>query len=281
MFVAEIKKPSPSPEPERKFKKPSEMKKGEGSPFGSPRPSHVSNGPTSRPAKPPPSESKPPVIESKKPAKPPTAPKNARISDLMKRFEKSPDPEQGTPSQSPSPKHDITSPAHRSDALAPPKRIDPDVSPVSGRKFNKRDSYSDLKKKFEDGTGHSDRSASPSSRESSRTTSPDKPSGGPSGTSPAPPWMKNRVNEERPGPKPFVKSPSPHELPPRGDRPVPPRAKEPPRPPPVEQPPPMARKSPQPGRRFPPPPGPAPPEPEDEMIEEEEESDPKQAFVYK
>ena len=263
------------------FKRPSEMKKNEGSPFNTPR--AVSNGLASRPGKPPPADSRPPPVESKKPAKPPPAPKTTRISEMMRKFEKSPGPEQGTPSQSPSPQHDVVSPTHRSDALAPPpRRTDPDTSPLSGRKFNKKESYGDLKKKFEEGPGggHSDRSASPSSRGSSRATSPD--TGKPSyphkpGSNVSPPlWAKNRD-------KPFVKSPSPHDLPAKplgGDRPMPPWKKEPPKP---EQQPPVARESPKPSRRFPPPPGPAPPEPQDESerIEEEDESDSKQPFVYK
>ena len=324
-----MKKPSLSPEPDRKFMKPSEMKRTkESSQFGSPS-SNISNGPMAKTNKPPApspavSDSKPPIPDYKSAAskvvKPPPAPKTARISDLMKRFEKSPGPEQSSPSQSPSPKHDITSPAHKS-GLAPPKKVEPDVSPVSGRRFHKRESLGDLKKKFEEhsGGGISDRSTSPSSREGSRGTSPDggKPFIPPKfggSTNAQPPWMKNRGNEEKPVPsKPFGRVPSPQpvqppkptpEPSPSPGRPLPPWKKEPARPvpepssspgrppamwkkepampPEQQQQQPVTKTSPKVGRRFPPPAGPPPPEPpaESEKIEEDT-SESKQAFVYR
>ena len=302
--ILEAKKSSPSPELERKFVKPSEMKRTQGSPFGSQN-SNVSNGPTitKHPAAPPPtSDSKPPVQNNKTAmAKPQPAPKNVRISDLMKRFEKSPGPEQSPPSEDPSP---VPSPTHKSSNLAPPKRVDPDASPLSGRKFNKKESLGDLKKKFEDGS--SDRSTSPSSREGSRATSPDggrptlphKPGGGShhgSGGAPVPPWVKNTIPQEKPLPsKQFGRAPSPHhDQPPKPPvavtdpvpslhRPLPPRKREPPMPNIVEQQP-FQKSSPKLGRRFPPPTTPAPPRPssESEKVEEEDLSDSKQAFVYK
>ena len=314
--LLEAKKPSASPEPERKFTKPSEMKKAHGSQFGSPS-SHVSNGPMANkpPVVPPTSESKPPTHSNKpaavKAAKPPPpAPKTARISDLMKRFEKSPGPDQSSPSKSPSPQHEVVSPTHMSNSLGPPKRVDPDVSPVSGRKFNKKESLGDLKKKFEEGSsgGFSDRSVSPSSREGSRGTSPDggkpflppKPggSGGShhgSSNAPPPPWLKNKIPEEKP-PRSFGRTPSPHhdhppppkpavsapESSPGLNRSLPPRKRDPPKPSVMEHQP-SPRNSPKVSRRFPPPTSPAPPEPpaESEKIEEEDASDAKQAFVYR
>ena len=270
------------------------MKRTQGSPFGS-QSSNVSNGPTVNkpPAPAPPAGDSKPSFQSNRPpamAKPQPAPKNARISGLMKRFEKSPGPESSSPSEGPSP---VPSPTHKSSNLGPPKRIDPDVSPLSGRKFNKKESLGDLRKKFEDGS--SDRSTSPSSRESSRATSPDggrptlpyKPGGGShqghgSGGAPVPPWVKNSIPQERP-PPPSKRPPSPdHNRPPKPavavtepvpsvHRPLPPRKREPPMPAMVEQQP-LPKSSPKFGRRFPPPSTPAPPKPptESEKIEEEE-----------
>lgn len=281
------------------------MKRTQGSPFGS-QSSNFSNGPTVNkpPAPAPPVGDSKPSIHSNRPpatAKPQPVPKNARISGLMKRFEKSPGPELSSPSEGPSP---VPSPTHVSNNFGPPKRIDPDISPLSGRKFNKKESLVDLKKKFEDGL--SDRSTSPSSKEGSRTTSPDggrptlppKPGGGSHhghglGGAPAPPWVKNSIPHERPLP-PSKRAPSPdhNKLPkpavavtettPSVHRQLPPRKREPPMPAMTEQQP-LSKSSPKVNRRFPPPASPAPPKPpiESEMIEEEDGSDSKQAFVYK
>ena len=311
----EAKKPSTSPEPERKFAKPSEMKRTQ---IGSPS-SNVSNGPTVKVVKPPPpgppvNDSKPPIHDNNKgPSgssggnssgssssrgpKPVTAPKNAKISDLMKRFEKSPGPDQSH-SESPSPQHNVISPVHKSTLGPPPKKVEPDKSPVSGRRFNKKESLGDLKKKFEEGSGgsggYSDRSTSPSSREGSRGTSPDggkpflPPKPGGSGNAPTPPWLKNKSSEERPplpssnSRPPFGRAPSPKhaaEPPPSGTgRPLPPWKKELPKP--AEQQP-GHRNSPNMGRRFPPPVAPAPPEPPAESEKIEEEDAKQQSFVYK
>lgn len=300
------------------------MKRTQASPFGSPSSTTVSNGPTVKTAKPPPPapvvDSKPPPLfrdnkptTSSKPAvtskqavtKPPPVPKTARISGLMKRFENNPGAEEQSPppSKSPSPKHEFASPVHSSRSgfnLGPPKKVDPDVSPLSGRKFNKKESLGDLKKKFEEG---SDRSVSPSSRESSRATSPDggrpflppKPGGGGSGSAPTPPWVKNKIAEDKPPlvtSKPFGRAPSPHEPPPKPvvesapapSRPLPSWKKEPPpKPAAVTEQALPPRTSPKVGRRFPPPVAPAPPEPpaESESIEEEQSPDSNKAFVYR
>ena len=284
------------------------MKRTQGSPLGSQNSKNISNGPMAKTTKPPclpVISSKPPLPHDNKPSigakptKPPPAPKTARISDLMKQFEKSPGPEQTSRSQSPSPQHEVVSPVHN---LGAPKRVDPDVSPLSGRRFNKKESLGDLKKRFEDTS--SDRSISPSSREGSRGTSPDggkpflppRPGGGSSNPS-APSWAKNRIPEERTPPMSSRSSggrPPPHDQPlrppavvessPGPSRPLPSWKKEPPaKPPAVEQelPP---RRSPNVGRRLPPPVSPAPPEPppaESEDIEEEDSSDAKQSFVYR
>ena len=296
--------------------------------FGSPS-SNVSNGPTGGkaerpPPAPPAHDFKPTVHDNKGPGgskgpKPPPAPKNAKISNLMKQFEKSPGPDTSH-SESPSPQHNVVSPVHMS-SLGLPKKVEPDTSPMSGRRFHKKESLGDLRKKFEDGSAGSDRSMSPPSKEGSRGTSPDggrpflppKPGGsGGSSNAPTPPWLKNRSSEEKPPPPlpsfsssnsrpPFGRAPSPKHTPaaaepspPGSGRPLPPWKKEPPKPVGQQQQQPGYRTSPSPGRRFPPPTAPAPPEPpspppppppaaaaESEKIEEDMSEAKQQAFVYK
>ena len=72
--------------------------------------------------------------------KPPTAPKTAKIQDLMKRFEKKPSGEV----------EDLAPPPSNISSLSTPPKPSMDVSPLTGRKMHRKDSVGNLTKKYED-----------------------------------------------------------------------------------------------------------------------------------
>lgn len=87
--------------------------------------------------------------------KPPTAPKTAKIQGLMKMFEKKPSGEA----------KDLAPPPSSISSLSTPPKPSLTVSPLTGRKFDRKDSVENLTKKYED------RSLSPT--EVSRAKSPE------------------------------------------------------------------------------------------------------------
>lgn len=87
--------------------------------------------------------------------KPPPAPKTAKIQGLMKMFEKKPSGEA----------KDLTPPPSSISSLSTPPKPSMTVSPLTGRKFDRKDSVENLTKKYED------RSLSPT--EVSRAKSPE------------------------------------------------------------------------------------------------------------